>query len=178
MEEEFNVEALIKWASRYPEFKENFIETFDNKESLEVFLKLTINVNDYIETGYEYDEGYFERFNYETIIRDLGIQFKIYKNEEEFECDYYDEEYISKDFFDFYKRLEKHYTEFYEKLKEKGITNKQIYDDAFIKPSGKYGINYNFVKLAKKYDLYEYFYDKYIKKWYCKLQVFSLNYNC
>ena len=55
------------------------------------------------------------------------------------------------------------------RLKEKGITNKQIYDDAFIKPSGKYGINYNFVKLAKKYDLYEYFYDKYIKKWYCKL---------
>ena len=63
----------------------------------------------------------------------------------------------------------RYYTEFYEKLKEKGITNKQIYDDAFIKPSGKYGINYNFVKLAKKYDLYEYFYDKYIKKWYCKL---------
>ena len=169
MEEEFDMEILIGWASYYPEFEEKFIETFDNKESLEVFLKLTINVNDYIETGYEYDEGYFERFNYETIIRDLGIQFKIYKNEEEFECDYYDEEYISKDFFDFYKRLEKHYIEFYEKLKEKGITNKQIYDDAFIKPSGKYGINYNFVKLAKKYDLHEYFYDKYIKKWYCKL---------
>ena len=163
------MEILIGWASYYPEFEEKFIETFDNKESLEVFLKLTINVNDYIETGYEYDEGYFERFNYETIIRDLGIQFKIYKNEEEFECDYYDEEYISKNFFDFYKRLEKHYTEFYEKLKEKGLTDEQIYNDAFIKPSGKYGINYNFVKLAKKYDLHEYFYDKYIKKWYCKL---------
>ena len=103
------------------------------------------------------------------MIRDLGIQFKIYKNEEEFEDDYYNEKYIEKDFFDFYKRLEKHYTEFYEKLKEKGLTDKQIYDDAFIKPSGKYGINYNFVKLAKKYDLHEYFYDKYIKKWYCKL---------
>ena len=169
MEEEFNVEALIKWASRYPEFEEKFIETFDSKESLEVCLKLTININNYIETGYEYDAGYFECFNYETIIRDLGIQFKIYKNEEEFEDDYYNEKYIEKDFFDFYERLEKHYTEFYEKLKEKGITNKQIYDDAFIKPSGKYGINYNFVKLAKKYDLHEYFYDKYIKKWYCKL---------
>ena len=148
MEEEFDMEILIGWASYYPEFEEKFIETFDNKESLEVFLKLTINVNDYIETGYEYDEGYFERFNYETIIRDLGIQFKIYKNEEEFECDYYNEEYISKDFFDFYKRLEKHYTEFYEKLKEKGLTDKQIYDDAFIKPSGKYGINYDFVNFT------------------------------
>ena len=163
MEEEFNVEALIKWASRYPEFEEKFIETFDSKESLEVCLKLTININDYFET--EYIEA---EYDYENMIRDLGIQFKIYKNEEEFEDDYYNEKYIEKDFFDFYERLEKHYTEFYEKLKEKGITNKQIYDDAFIKPSGKYGINYNFVKLAKKYDLYEYFYDKYIKKWYYK----------
>ena len=172
MEEEFNVEILIKWASRYPEFEEKFIETFDSKESLEVCLKLTINVNDYFEA--EYIEA---EYDYENMIRDLGIQFKIYKNEEEFEDDYYDSEYIEKDFFDFYKRLEKHYTEFYEKLKEKGLTDKQIYDDAFIKPSGKYGINYNFVKLAKKYDLHEYFYDKYIKKWYCKLQVSSLNYN-
>ena len=164
MESEFNVEALIKWTSRYPEFEEKFIKTFDSKESLEVCLKLTININDYFETEYIETE-----YDYENMIRDLGIQFKIYKNEEEFEDDYYNEKYIEKDFFDFYERLEKHYTEFYEKLKEKGITNKQIYDDAFIKPSGKYGINYNFVKLAKKYDLYEYFYDKYIKKWYCKL---------
>ena len=151
IEKEFDIEILIGWASYYPEFEEKFIETFDNKESLEVFLKLTINVNDYIETGYEYDEGYFERFNYETIIRDLGIQFKIYKNEEEFEADYYDEEYIEKDFFDFYKRLEKYYTEFYEKLKEKGLTDKQIYDDAF-RPSGKYGVDYNINKLLEKYD--------------------------
>ena len=50
MEEEFNIEALIKWASRYPEFEEKFIETFDSKESLEVCLKLTININDYFET--------------------------------------------------------------------------------------------------------------------------------
>ena len=164
MESEFNVEALIKWTSRYPEFEEKFIKTFDSKESLEVCLKLTININDYFETEYIETE-----YDYENMIRDLGIQFKIYKNEEEFEDDYYNEKYIEKDFFDFYERLEKHYTEFYEKLKEKGITNKQIYDDAFIKPSGKYGINYNFVKLAKKYDLHEYFYDKYIKKWYCKL---------
>lgn len=164
MEEEFNIEALIKRASRYPEFEEKFIKTFDSKESLEVYLKLTININDYFET--EYNEA---EYDYENMIRDLGIQFKIYKNEEEFEDDYYNEKYIEKDFFDFYERLEKHYTEFYEKLKEKGLTDKQIYDDAFIKPSGKYGINYNFVKLAKKYDLHEYFYDKYIKKWYCKL---------
>ena len=128
MEEEFNIEALIKWASRYPEFEEKFIETFDNKESLEVCLKLTINVNDYFDTEYDYDDGYLERYDYENMIRDLGIQFKIYKNEEEFEEDYYDSKYIEKDFFDFYKRLEKHYTEFYEKLKEKGLTDKQIYE--------------------------------------------------
>ena len=145
MEEEFNIETLIEWASRYPEFEEKFIETFDSKESLEVFLKLTINVNDYFETKYIEAE-----YDYKNMIRDLEIQFKIYKNEEEFKADYYDEKYIEKDFFDFYERLEKHYTEFHEKLKEKGLADKQIYDDAFIKLSGKYGINYNFVELAKK----------------------------
>lgn len=145
MEEEFNIETLIEWASRYPEFEEKFIETFDSKESLEVFLKLTINVNDCFETKYIEAE-----YDYKNMIRDLEIQFKIYKNEEEFKADYYDEKYIEKDFFDFYERLEKHYTEFYEKLKEKGLADKQIYDDAFIKLSGKYGINYNFVELAKK----------------------------
>ena len=68
MEEEFNVEILIKWASHYPEFEEKFIETFDNKESLEVCLKLTINVNDYFEA--EYIEA---EYDYENMIRDLGI---------------------------------------------------------------------------------------------------------
>ena len=94
MEEEFNIETLIKWASRYPEFEEKFIETFDSKESLEVFLKLTINVNDYFETKYIEAE-----YDYKNMIRDLEIQFKIYKNEEEFKADYYDEKYIEKDFF-------------------------------------------------------------------------------
>ena len=73
MEEEFNIETLIEWASRYPEFEEKFIETFDSKELLEVYLKLTINVNNYLETGYDYDKGFFQKYNYETIIRDLGI---------------------------------------------------------------------------------------------------------
>ena len=94
MEEEFNIETLIEWASRYPEFEEKFIETFDSKESLEVFLKLTINVNDYFETKYIEAE-----YDYKNMIRDLEIQFKIYKNEEEFKADYYDEKYIEKDFF-------------------------------------------------------------------------------
>lgn len=164
MEEEFNIETLLGWASYYPEFEEKFVETFNSKESFEVTLKLMINVNDYIEKGYDYDEGEFERYNYEDMIRDLGIKFGIYENEEEFEDDYYDEDYIEVSFFNFYKRLEKYYTEFYEKLKEKGLTDKQIYDDAF-KPSGKYGIDYDFVKLAKKHNLYEYFYNKNIKKW-------------
>lgn len=164
MEEEFNIETLLGWASYYPEFEEKFVETFNSKESFEVTLKLMINVNDYIEKSYDYDEGEFERYNYEDMIRDLGIKFGIYENEEEFEDDYYDEDYIEVSFFNFYKRLEKYYTEFYEKLKEKGLTDKQIYDDAF-KPSGKYGIDYDFVKLAKKHNLYEYFYNKNIKKW-------------
>ena len=159
MEEGFDVKILIKWASYYPEFEEKFVETFDSKESLEVVLKLTINVDDYIEKGYDYDEGEFERYNYEDMIRDLGIRFGIYKNEEEFEDDYYDAEYIETSFFNFYKRLEKYCTEFYEKLKEKGLTDRQIYDDAF-KPSGKYGIGYDFVNLAKKHDLFEFFYNK------------------
>lgn len=159
MEEEFNIETLLGWASYYPEFQEKFVEKFDSKESLEVVLKLMINVNDYIEKGYDYDEGDYERYDYENMIRDIGIKFGIYKNEEEFEDDYYDEEYIEVSFFNFYKRLEKYYAEFYEKLKEKGLTDKQIYDDAF-EPSGKYGADCNFVKLAKKHDLYEYFYNK------------------
>lgn len=164
MEEEFNIETLLGWASCYPEFQEKFVEKFDSKESLEVVLKLMINVNDYIEKGYDYDEGDYEHYDYENMIRDIGIKFGIYKNEEEFEDDYYNEEYIEVSFFNFYKRLERYCTEFYEKLKEKGLTDKQIYDDAF-KPSGKYGIDYDLVKLAKKHDLYEYFYNKNIKKW-------------
>lgn len=164
MEEEFNIETLLGWASYYPEFQEKFVEKFDSKESLEVVLKLMINVNDYIEKDYDYDEGDYEHYDYENMIRDIGIKFGIYKNEEEFEGDYYDEEYIEVSFFNFYKRLERYCTEFYEKLKEKGLTDKQIYDDAF-KPSGKYGIDYDLVKLAKKHDLYEYFYNKNIKKW-------------
>ena len=159
MEEEFNIETLLGLASYYPEFQEKFVETFDSKESLEVVLKLTINVDDYIEKGYDYDEGEFERYNYEDMIRDLGIHFGIYKNEEELKDDYYDEDYIETSFFNFYKRLEKYCSGFYEKLKEKGLTDKQIYDDAF-EPSGKYGIDYDFVKLAKKHDLYEYFYNE------------------
>ena len=164
MEEEFNIETLIEWASYYPEFEEKFVKTFDSKESLEVVLKMTINVNDYFETGYNYDEGDYECYNYENMIRDVGIQFKIYKNEEEFEDDYYDKAYVEASFFNFYKRLERYYSEFYEKLKEKGLTDKQIYDDAF-KPAGKYGIDYDLVALAKKHDLFDYFYNKHIKKW-------------
>ena len=49
MEEEFNVEILIKWASRYPEFEEKFIETFDSKELLEgLFFEVYTKIN-YIE---------------------------------------------------------------------------------------------------------------------------------
>ena len=151
--EEFDIDELIEWAEFYPEFKEKFIETFDSKESLKVYLKLAININAYFESGYDYDGEYFEHYNYNNIIKDLSIQLGIYKNEEEFKEDFYYEEELEDKFFEFYEQLEELYPNFYKELKKKGLTDKQIYDDAFQK-SGKYGIEWDEAKLAKKYDLY------------------------
>ena len=86
--EKFNIEYLIVWAECYPEFKEKFVETFDSKESLEVCVKLTININSYFEYGYDYDGEYFDCYDYNNMIKDLGILYGIYKNKEEFEKDY------------------------------------------------------------------------------------------
>ena len=151
--EEFDIDELIGWAEFYPEFKEKFIETFDSKESLKVYLKLAININAYFESGYDYDGEYFENYNYNNIIKDLSIQLGIYKNEEEFKEDFYYEEELEEKFFEFYEQLEELYPNFYKELKKKGLTDKQIYDDAFQK-SGKYKIECNEYKLAEKYDLY------------------------
>ena len=151
--EKFDIDELIGWAEFYPEFEEKFIETFDSKESLKVYLKLAININAYFESGYDYDGEYFENYNYNNIIKDLSIQLGIYKNEEEFKEDFYYEEELEEKFFEFYEQLEELYPNFYKELKKKGLTDKQIYDDAF-QSSGKYGIEWDEAKLAKKYDLY------------------------
>ena len=153
--EKFYIDKLIGWAECYPEFEEKFIETFDSKKSLEVCVKLTININSYFEYGYDYDGEYFEYYNYENMILDLSIHYGIYKNKEEFEEDYYDEyteESLEDKFFEFYRDLEEIYPKFYKELKKKGLTDKQIYDDAF-NSSRKYEVNWNFGELAKKYNL-------------------------
>ena len=154
--EKFDINELIGYAECYPEFEEKFIETFDSEESLKVYLKLAINTNAYFESGYDYDGEYFECYDYNNMIKDLSIQLGIYKNEEEFEEDYYDEyieETLTDEFFRFYRDLEELFPNFYKELKKKGLTDKQIYDDAFQK-SGKYKIECNEYKLAEKYDLY------------------------
>ena len=151
--EKFDINELIGYAECYPEFEEKFIETFDSEESLKVYLKLAININAYFESGYDYDGEYFENYNYNNIIKDLSIQLGIYKNEEEFKEDFYYEEELEDKFFEFYERLAELYPNFYKELKKKGLTDKQIYDDAF-QSSGKYGIEWDEAKLAKKYDLY------------------------
>ena len=151
--EEFDIEDLIGWGSLYSEFEEKFIETFDSNEAIEVAVKLAINIDAYFESGYDYDGEYFEHYNYNNMIKDLSIQLGIYKNEEEFEEDYYYEEDLEEKFFEFYEQLEELYPNFYKELKKKGLTDKQIYDDAF-QSSGKYGIEWDEAKLAKKYDLY------------------------
>lgn len=150
--EKFDIDELIGLAECYPEFEEKFIETFYSEESLKVYLKLTININAYFESGYDYDGEYFENYNYNNIIKDLSIQLGIYKNEEEFRKDFYYEEKLEDEFFEFYEKLEELYPNFYKELKKKGLTDKQIYDDAF-QSSGKYGVNCDEYKLAEKYDL-------------------------
>ena len=153
--EKFDIDELIDFASLYPEFEEKFIKRFDSKESIEVAVKLAINIDAYFESGYDYDGEYFEHYNYNNMIKDLSINFGIYKNEEEFEEDIYDgqtEEELEEEFNDFIEVLEEAFTDFYKELKKKGITNKQIYDDA-IQKSGKYRFEFNKVKLAEKYGL-------------------------
>ena len=151
--EEFDIEDLIGWGSSFPEFEEKFIETFDSSEAIEVAVKLAINIDAYFKSGYDMDYCYFENYDYWNMVKDLGILYGIYKNEEEFEEDYYDEERLEERFFEFYEQLEELYPNFYKELKKKGLTDKQIYDDAF-QSSGKYGIEWDEAKLAKKYDLY------------------------
>ena len=152
MIEKFDINELIGYAECYPEFEEKFIETFDSEESLKVYLKLTININAYFESGYDYDGEYFENYNYNNIIKDLSIQLGIYKNEEEFKEDFYYEEELEEKFFEFYEQLEELYPNFYKELKKKGLTDKQIYDDA-IQPDGKYRFEFNRQKLAEKHGL-------------------------
>ena len=153
--EEFDIEELIDFAGWYPEFEEKFIKRFDSKEAIEVAVKLAINIDAYFESGYDYDGEYFEHYNYNNMIKDLSINFGIYKNEEEFEEDYYyadTEEELEEKFDDFLEALEVATPNFYKELKKKGLTDKQIYDDA-IQPDGKYRFEFNRQKLAEKHGL-------------------------
>ena len=150
--EEFDIEELIDFASLYPEFEEKFIKQFDSSEAIEVAVKLAINIDAYFESGYDYDGEYFECYDYNNMIKDLSINLGIFKNEQEFEEDYYYEEDLEEKFDYFLEELEEAYPNFYKELKKKGLTDKQIYDDA-IQPYGKYGFEFNKQKLAEKHGL-------------------------
>ena len=154
--EYFKIEALIRVAKKcYPKFYDEFIKNFDSEESLKVSIKLLFdNVNDiYMECvdPDPYDEEWW--FNYHDLIRDLGLHYGVYKNKEEFNKDYLDYKYID--------YLKDKYPKFYEKLKKKCITDKQIYDDGFISLE-KNRFKWDTSKLAKKYKLYNFLRKKYV----------------
>ena len=147
--EEFSMYQFITCASSYPEFEEKFIKIFDSKEVMETSIKLTVDIES---KDYEYREYGEIRYNYYNIIRDLGINYGIYKNEQEFKDDYCDDERkLEIDFENFYCNLRRFNKKFYLALIKNGVTYKQMYDAAFV-PSRKYGINYDINKLVKKYE--------------------------
>ena len=153
--EYFRTENFIRIAKKcYPKFYSEFIKSFDSEESLNVCIKLLFdNVNDIYMKCVDpdpYDEEWW--FNYHDLIRDLGLHYGVYENKEEYDKDYYDDIYIY--------RLKKYYPKFYEKLKKKGLTDKQIYDDGFI--SFKNNKKWDTSKLAKKYKLYNFLRKKYV----------------
>ena len=88
MIEKFDIKDLIVFGSLYPEFEEKFIKKFNSNEAMEVAVKLAINIGAYFKSGYDYDGEYFDCYDYNNMIKDLGILYGIYKNKEEFEKDY------------------------------------------------------------------------------------------
>ena len=78
----FDIDELIRYAYFCrPKFYKEFIEQFDSKETIETTIKLTINIEEDKYKFYYYGEY---RYRYNTIIKDLGIQYEIYENEMEF----------------------------------------------------------------------------------------------
>ena len=154
--EYFKIETLIRIAKKcYPKFYSEFIKNFDSEESLKVCIKLLFDdVNDIYMKCIDpdpYDEEWW--FNYHDLIRDLGIHYGVYDNEQEYNKDYLDDSYIC--------YLKDKYPKFYEKLKKKGLTDKQIYDDGFISLE-KNRFKWDTSKLAKKYKLYNFLRKKYV----------------
>ena len=81
----FDVNKLIEYAKEYcPKFCNEFLSNFKNSKAIEVCVKLVI---DFENDNYKfYCFGGFE-LDYINIIKDLGIYYGIYENEEEFEED-------------------------------------------------------------------------------------------
>ena len=137
---EFDIDELKKLADeKYPKFYDEFIDNFDNDESLIVSIKLAVNLDDY----------YF--YDYKYIIRDLAINYGIYKDEQEADKDCYNTRTLEIDFLNFYCNLKRRNKKLYLVLKKNGITDKQMYDECFISSDGKH-INYDINKLVKKYE--------------------------
>ena len=153
--EKFNIYDFIRSTEDYLKFYKEFVLNFNSYEVMETSIKLTINVDsdEYFGSDYGFDGEYFEYYDYNKLIRDVGLHYGIYKNEEEYEKDYHNNDYI------YYLKIE--YPEFYEKLRKKGLTYKQIRDDA-TQEIGRYGINLDTCKLAKKYKLYNFLRKKYV----------------
>lgn len=153
--EDFDINKLIKEAEGYyPRFYEEFVLSFDSVESMEVSIKLAINIesNEYKYNLFNSYSNYYEYYyNYRKIIRDLAINYGIYKDEEEMGEDFYDIRTLEIEFLNFYCNLKRHNKKFYLSLKKKGITDKQMYDECFVSSDGKH-INYNISKLVKKYE--------------------------
>lgn len=86
MESEFDIDKLIEIANKhYPKFYKEFISIFnDNKEAMATSIKLTIDIED---DKYK-DEFITFKYDYYSIIKDVGIFYKIYKNEKNFYEDF------------------------------------------------------------------------------------------
>ena len=93
--EDFDINKLIKEAEGYyPRFYEEFVLSFDSIESMEVSIKLAINIesNEYKYNLFNSYSNYYEYYyNYRKIIRDLAINYGIYKDEEKMGEDFYEE---------------------------------------------------------------------------------------
>ena len=82
MELKLDINKLIEYAEKYcPKFYKKFLSNFNDYQSIEICVQLTIDLKD--DEYIFYQHGRYE-FDYFAIIRELGIQFNIYKNDESF----------------------------------------------------------------------------------------------
>lgn len=104
---EFNIRMLIVRSLRSHKFYKEFIQPFYLKEenyseeanyleaakraeeAMEVAVKLAINVEDDKYYKFYLYRNVYE-YDYDTLIKDLGIQYGIYENESDFD-DYYND---------------------------------------------------------------------------------------